>query len=56
MNLENKKQIAIIALAVGLGLVAVLLMGNHIQGSIQKETATIAKEFKKDSCGYHLSI
>jgi len=47
MNLENKKQIAIIAMAVGLGLVAVILTGNHIQSSIKRETAVLAKQAEK---------
>ncbi|MCK5580867.1 MAG: Flp pilus assembly protein CpaB [Candidatus Omnitrophica bacterium] len=46
MNIENKKQIAIILLAVGLGLVAAILTGNHIETSIQKETSKISKEFE----------
>jgi len=47
MNLENKKQIAIIALAVGLGLVAVVLTGNHIQSTVQTQSKSMAREFKK---------
>ena len=31
MNLENKKQIAILVLAIGSGLVATTLVGNYIQ-------------------------
>jgi len=47
MNLENKKQIAIIALAIGLGLVAAVLTGNYIQQRIQQETSLLANQFKK---------
>lgn len=47
LNLENKKQIAIILLAVGLGLVAAVLTGSHIQSSIQKETTALAKEYEE---------
>src|SRR6185295_16126806 len=47
LNLENKKQIAIILLAVGLGLVAAVLTGSHIQSSIQRETAALAKEYEE---------
>ncbi|MCR4337112.1 MAG: Flp pilus assembly protein CpaB [Candidatus Omnitrophica bacterium] len=47
MNLENKKQILIVLMAVGLGLVAALLTGNHIQDSIKKETARLSEEFEK---------
>ncbi len=46
MNIENKKQIAIILLALGLGLVAAVLTGNHIQSSIQKETAKLSTDFE----------
>ncbi len=47
MNIENKRQIAIILLAIGLGLVAAVLMGNHIQGSIQAETARLSQALDK---------
>jgi len=47
MNLENKKQIAIILMAVALGLVAALLMSNHIQTSIQEESRKQSEEFKQ---------
>lgn len=46
MNIENKKQIAIILLAVSLGLVAAVLTANHIQTSIQDQTARLSKEFE----------
>ncbi len=46
MNIENKKQIAIILLAVGLGLVAAVLTANHIQDSIKTETARLSQEFE----------
>jgi len=46
MNLENKKQFAIIILAVGLGLVAAVLTGNHIQMSIQSETKKLTDDFE----------
>lgn len=49
MNLENKKQIAIILLAVGLGLVASILTANHVQKSIKEETAALAKEYEERS-------
>ena len=47
MNLENKKQVAIILLAVGLGLVAAILTGNHIQSSIQAETARLSADYEE---------
>lgn len=47
MNLENKKQIATIALAVGLGLVAAFLMGQYINGEIQNQTKALAADYQK---------
>jgi len=47
LNLENKKQIAVIALAVGLGLLASWLVGMHIQTNIQKETEALAREYEE---------
>ena len=47
MNIENKKQVAIIALAVGLGLVAAVLTGNYIQNSIKEETTRLSQEFQE---------
>lgn len=47
MNLENKKQIAIILLAIGLGLISAVLTANHIQKSIGKERTRIAKDFEE---------
>lgn len=46
MNIENKKQVAIILLAVGLGLVASVLVGNLIRESINKETARLSQEYE----------
>ena len=46
MNIENKKQVAIIALAIGLGLVAAVLTGNYIQNSIKQETARLSQEYE----------
>jgi len=47
MNIENKKQIAILALAIGSGLVATTLVGTYIQQQIQKERELIQKATKK---------
>lgn len=47
MNIENKKQVAIIALAVGLGLVAAVLTGNYIQTSIKEETVRLSQEYQE---------
>lgn len=45
MNLENKKQVAIIAIAIGLGVVTVFMVGQHIQNSINQQTKVLADEF-----------
>jgi Flp pilus assembly protein CpaB len=47
INIENKKQIAIILFAVGLGLAAALLTAQHVQMSIKQETRALAKEFEE---------
>ena len=47
MNIENKKQVAILILAVGLGLVAAVLTGNHIQNSIKEETVRLSQEYQE---------
>jgi len=47
MNIENKKQIAILLLAIGLGLIAVFLTGSHIETSINKAQMDYAKEYEK---------
>ncbi len=49
MNVENRKQIAIIFLAVGLGLVASILTANHVQKSIKEETKALAREYEEKS-------
>jgi len=46
MNIENKKQVAIILLAVGLGLISAVLTGNFIQEKVNKETARLSQEFE----------
>ncbi len=47
MNLENKKQVAIVLMAVALGLVAALLATNYVQTSIQEQTRKQSEEFKQ---------
>lgn len=47
MNLENKKQLAIILMAIALGLVAALLATHYIQTSIQEQSQQQAEEFKQ---------
>ncbi len=46
---ENKKQIATILLAVGMGLVAVFLTSQHIKNSIQNQTAVLSREYQKQN-------
>ncbi|MBF0385226.1 MAG: Flp pilus assembly protein CpaB [Candidatus Omnitrophica bacterium] len=47
MNLENKKQMATLALAIGLGFVAVFLTGEFVKSKINSETQRLANEYKK---------
>jgi Flp pilus assembly protein CpaB len=49
MNLENKKQVAIIAIAIGLGVVTVFMVGQHIQNSINQQTKILADEFTRQN-------
>jgi len=46
MNIENKKQFATILLAVGLGLVASMLMSKVVNDKIDQQTRAIAKEYQ----------
>ena len=46
MNIENKRQIIIILIAIGLGLTATGLTGKYIQDSLQKQTTALAKEYE----------
>jgi len=46
MNIENKKQFATILLAVGLGLVASILMSKVVNDKIDQQTKVIAKEYQ----------
>jgi len=47
MNIENKKQFATILLAVGLGLIAVLLTSQYVQNKVVQQTEFLAKDFQK---------
>lgn len=49
MNIENKKQIATVLLAVGLGLVATFLTGQYIQNNVAQQTKSLAKEYTQQS-------
>jgi len=46
MNIEDKKQFATILLAVGLGLVASMLMSKVVNDKIDQQTKAIAKEYQ----------
>ena len=46
MNIENKKQLATILLAVGLGLVASMLMSKVVNDKIDEQTKIISKEYQ----------
>lgn len=49
MNIENKKQIATIFLAVGLGLVATFLTSQYVQNNIAQQTKILAKEYTQQT-------
>ena len=49
MNIENKKQVATILLAVGLGLVASILMSKVVSDQINEQTKAIAKDYQVKS-------
>ncbi len=49
MNIENKKQLATILLAVGLGLVAAFLVAQYIKTDINNQTRALALEYEKRS-------
>ncbi|MBN1870019.1 MAG: Flp pilus assembly protein CpaB [Candidatus Omnitrophica bacterium] len=46
MNIENKRQFATILLAVGLGLVAAMLMSKVVSDKVDQQTKIIAKEYQ----------
>ena len=46
MNIENKKQFATILLAVGLGLVAAMLMSKVVSDKVAEQTRSISKEYQ----------
>ena len=47
MNIENKKQFATILLAVGLGLIAVLLASQYVQSKVAQQTEFLSRDFQK---------
>lgn len=55
INFENKKQIIVILLAIGLGLAATGLTGKYIQDTLQQQTAKLAKEYENQKIAPLLS-
>ncbi|VAX37461.1 hypothetical protein MNBD_UNCLBAC01-526 [hydrothermal vent metagenome] len=51
LNLENKKQIATLLLAIGLGLVAVFLTSQYVENNLQKRAQAYKKDFEKKTIG-----
>ena len=49
MNVENKKQIATILLAIGLGLVATFLTSQYITKSVTHQTQLLAQDYKNQT-------
>lgn len=47
MNLENKKQIATLLAAIGLGLTAVVLTGQYVQNNVNEQTKALSDEYQK---------
>lgn len=56
MNIENKKQIATIFLAVGLGLVATFLTGQYVQNNIAQQTKALAKEYTQQTAALQKEV
>jgi Flp pilus assembly protein CpaB len=56
MNIENKKQIATILLAVGLGLVATFLTGQYVQNNIAQQTKALATEYKQQTAALQKEV
>lgn len=49
MNIENKKQVATILLAIGLGLVATFLTSQYITKSVTQQTQVLAQDYKNQT-------
>ncbi len=56
MNIENKKQIATILLAVGLGLVATFLTSQYVQNNIAQQTKALAKEYTQQTAALQKEV
>ncbi len=51
MNIENKKQVAILLLAIGLGFVAVVLTSQYVKKSVEQQTQILAQEYANQTGG-----
>ena len=51
LNVENKKQVLTLALAVLLGIVAAVLAAVYVQTKIEQQTKLLAKEYEKKNTG-----
>lgn len=49
MNIENKKQVATILLAIGLGLVATFLTSQYVTRSVTQQTQILAADYKNQT-------
>ncbi len=49
MNIENKKQVATILLAIGLGLVATFLTSQYVTKSVTQQTQMLAQDYKNQT-------
>ena len=56
MNIENKKQIATILLAVGLGLAATFLTSQYVQNNIAQQTKLLAKEYTQQTAALQKEV
>src|SRR3989338_2051188 len=56
MNIENKKQIATILLAVGLGRAATFLTSQYVQNNIAQQTKLLAKEYTQQTAALQKEV
>lgn len=49
MNIENKKQVATLLLAVALGIVAVVLTSQYVKTAVEEQTMMLAREYEKQN-------
>lgn len=56
MNIENKKQIATILLAVGLGLVATFLTSQYVENNVTQRVKVLAKEYTQQTASLQQEV